>query len=395
MVNKTTDACNYPHHALVLWLLQDIDGPALDIWCLGCILFSMLCGKLPFDDGKLSEFRIPDDPTMIERTNTLDYKFNMPSLSEEAKSCVARQLIVDKSARASIPMLFNHPWMMHRRDSEVDFGAQTMRDLKAVAMRGGETRRPSYFGTGDSDGGVDGVLTKADIFMTGPPSADRGRDRLGSSPDVEGFFKLGLSPKFGAASGGDGLPPLSPLNANGVPDPFVAETAEVDAATARVAQITTLGIKMSNKGRGNVLGHIKRKTSKAMSPMLSTKHRVKKTIVQESGSGGGSTNTSTSTSTSTRTSSSGGGGGSASGGLHIAAATAGGVAGSVRGELGIGTSGKFSPIQHSPTPPKSGTPKRFKGKKPGKFGRKQILKKQPKGVRSKKSSTALLGGPKN
>ena len=68
-----------------VWNNEDIDGPAFDVWCLGCILFAMLCGRLPFDNGSLSEFKIPDDATMIERTNNLDYKFNQSSLSEEAK----------------------------------------------------------------------------------------------------------------------------------------------------------------------------------------------------------------------------------------------------------------------------------------------------------------------
>ena len=56
----------------------------LGAFCLPCFI-----GRLPFDNGKVSEFKIPDDATMIQRTNSLDYKFNMPSLRGGEEYCDA------------------------------------------------------------------------------------------------------------------------------------------------------------------------------------------------------------------------------------------------------------------------------------------------------------------
>ena len=249
---------------------------------------------------------------------------------------MTRQIVVDKSTRASIPALFNHPWMIHRRDSEVDFSGQMLLDLKAAAVSDG-TRRPS-------------LLNESPNL-----EAMYGKDRLANSPDVDSFFIASPDSQTGSAAAA--LPPLSPLNGNNLPDPYLTETTEADAANALIAEITTRGANTSNKGRGNVLGNIKRQKSKGMSPMLSGKPRLKKSFSHASSTVGSPSKSSKVTAKKTLRS----------------------------GDIGVGgsLSGNPSDIQHLPSPPPSGTPK-IQGEETRKIWEEANSEIRAEGVKSKK-----------
>lgn len=80
-------------------------GPAIDIWALGCILFGLVTGTLPFH-GK----------TTIEiRTAILNLYYRLPSEMEfslDFKDLISRILILDPNKRIKITDILTHPWMM-------------------------------------------------------------------------------------------------------------------------------------------------------------------------------------------------------------------------------------------------------------------------------------------
>ena len=81
--------------------------PAIDIWAIGCILFGMICGELPFygDSNKEVIHKICDG------------KFTFPSpidkqLSKEVKDLIQRILVVSPHERYTISDIERHPWFL-------------------------------------------------------------------------------------------------------------------------------------------------------------------------------------------------------------------------------------------------------------------------------------------
>ncbi|CAG8529185.1 11134_t:CDS:2 [Paraglomus brasilianum] len=79
---------------------------SVDIWALGCVLYTMLCGFPPFYDESI--------PVLSEKVAKGQYSFLSPwwdGISDAAKDLVSHLLEVDPSKRYTIKEFFEHPWV--------------------------------------------------------------------------------------------------------------------------------------------------------------------------------------------------------------------------------------------------------------------------------------------
>lgn len=85
----------------------------VDIWCLGIILYRMLCGEVPF--------KSENDEEIIQEIvmNEVDYTSGKWSIvSDEAKSLVQSLLQKDPEQRQTIQGLLSDPWVLQHGPAE-------------------------------------------------------------------------------------------------------------------------------------------------------------------------------------------------------------------------------------------------------------------------------------
>ncbi|XP_057162680.1 serine/threonine-protein kinase SIK1 isoform X2 [Ursus arctos] len=91
-----------PYAAPEVFEGKEYEGPQLDIWSLGVVLYVLVCGSLPFDG--------PNLPALRQRV--LEGRFRIPFfMSQDCETLIRRMLVVDPAKRITIAQIRQHRWM--------------------------------------------------------------------------------------------------------------------------------------------------------------------------------------------------------------------------------------------------------------------------------------------
>uniref|UniRef100_A0A8C3APK6 non-specific serine/threonine protein kinase n=1 Tax=Cyclopterus lumpus TaxID=8103 RepID=A0A8C3APK6_CYCLU len=103
MGNKLDTFCGSPPYAAPeLFQGKKYDGPEVDVWSLGVILYTLVSGSLPFDGQNLKELR--------ERV--LRGKYRIPFyMSTDCENLLKKFLILNPSKRGSLEQIMRDRWM--------------------------------------------------------------------------------------------------------------------------------------------------------------------------------------------------------------------------------------------------------------------------------------------
>ncbi|CAL6075013.1 Kinase [Hexamita inflata] len=104
-------ACGSPSYASPEMLCQKkYDGPMVDVWSCGVILFAMICGYLPFDD--------PDLQQLYKKV--LNGRVEVPEyVSPQATDLLNKILIQEPKYRISLSEIMKHPWYINACKLEI------------------------------------------------------------------------------------------------------------------------------------------------------------------------------------------------------------------------------------------------------------------------------------
>lgn len=84
---------------------------SVDMWALGCVLYTLLCGFPPFYDESIQ--------TLTEKVAKGQYTFLTPwwdPISKSAQDLVSHLLTVDPDKRYNIKQFLNHPWIRESQE---------------------------------------------------------------------------------------------------------------------------------------------------------------------------------------------------------------------------------------------------------------------------------------
>lgn len=98
--NTAVTACGSPHYtAPEIIVGLPYDGRASDIWSCGVVFYTLMCGRLPFDE--------PTVRKLLAKVKS--GKFIMPEFPPEIKDLIQRMLTVDPKKRITLSEIKQHP----------------------------------------------------------------------------------------------------------------------------------------------------------------------------------------------------------------------------------------------------------------------------------------------
>lgn len=117
-------ACGSPCYAAPEMIAgKKYEGPKIDIWSMGVILFTLVCGYLPFEDAN----------TGVLYKKILACSFSLPKwLSSQLKDLIKRILTVDPRRRYSINDIRRHAWFLTVSDSEIPHDDLLLQDDESI-----------------------------------------------------------------------------------------------------------------------------------------------------------------------------------------------------------------------------------------------------------------------
>lgn len=101
----------------------------VDLWGIGCVLYTVLCGFPPFYDEKID--------VLTEKISKGEYNFLRPwwdEISDGAKNCVSRLLEIDPLKRYTIEELLADPWFS-TYDCQEFYSVETQTRLKKLQTK--------------------------------------------------------------------------------------------------------------------------------------------------------------------------------------------------------------------------------------------------------------------
>ncbi|RXN17554.1 serine threonine- kinase SIK2-like protein [Labeo rohita] len=105
----TTWCGSPPYAAPEVFEGQQYEGPQLDIWSMGVVLYVLVCGALPFDGPSLP----------VLRQRVLEGRFRIPYfMSEDCEHLIRKMLVLDPAKRLSLSQIKEHRWMMQEVPSQ-------------------------------------------------------------------------------------------------------------------------------------------------------------------------------------------------------------------------------------------------------------------------------------
>ncbi len=107
---KTTTPCGTVGYTAPEIVKDERYSKSVDMWALGCVLYTLLCGFPPFYDESIE--------VLTEKVAKGQYTFLSPwwdGISQSAKDLISHLLAVDPEKRCTIKEFLAHPWI-HESD---------------------------------------------------------------------------------------------------------------------------------------------------------------------------------------------------------------------------------------------------------------------------------------
>ncbi|XP_018350975.1 PREDICTED: serine/threonine-protein kinase MARK2-like isoform X2 [Trachymyrmex septentrionalis] len=208
--NKLDTFCGSPPYAAPeLFQGKKYDGPEVDVWSLGVILYTLVSGSLPFDGSTLRELR--------ERV--LRGKYRIPFyMSTDCENLLKKFLVLNPTKRASLENIMKDKWMnLGYEDDELKPYLEPEPDYRDHKRIGESAKALASMGYTRSE--IEDSLGQAkydDVFATylllGRKTTDPESDgsRSGSSLSLRNIPPQVSSGGGGGSSGGTGGAVQSP-----------------------------------------------------------------------------------------------------------------------------------------------------------------------------------------